>query len=1595
MQEEKSDNYISLQKATEYCSYTQEYLSLRARQGKLKAVKIGRNWLTKKEWVKEYVERVEEYNNNNLKANNLKAKKLVPPPRNLPIERITRVSSFQLRPALAMVLVFVLLTAGIVSGKESLKNVYENISPLLIDFSQNFDRGAANLSSEFRVQSSKFGQDLSSYTYIVGQAGDIIIKNTTKLLSETISDIPHSLVNVSETIDNTQRKIILNLLPVSTGLAQVTSPDVLKSTLNTFKEFGQWLTLQSRAVLNGVKSFAQGLKEIPQAVTGLFKKEIAIEKPKEEFAEIGEIEKLQEELKKLKEKPAKEITKEVEVSRITKIEPIKEITKETRTLDDESLKKIQATLLQQETDVGKLKLTASRGYINFPATVGPSGAVSLTTLGTITQGTWQASSIEDAYVVDDLTITSQTFSAAGGYTLKRGTEAILAVDANGAVDINARGTDQNITLTPSGTGSVVIMGSLSSQGSPTLPHTFISWSPGVADSNVANATVYVNPATAVADSNLLGLAVGGSVKLLVDAEGDIFVNNLTAAGSVNVGATTISTLTVENNTTLGDATTDTLTINPAILTWAGGDKTIDITGAATRTLTLLNSTAGQVADLDLSDGSLKTAGTSRLTNLGLLENITGLTSSGTITFSGLTADRPVITTTGGQLTTEAQLAIARGGTAGTASPTAGAIAYGTGSAYAFSAAGTTDYALISGGTGAPTWTNTPSWSTITLSTSVTTPLLTYAGGALTIQTQATAGADDIIFQLAGDEKLRIEEDGDLFFEKGANDVTIQVTAPAAARIYTIPDFGADVSFVGTNRSISTTLPLAGGGDLSANRTLTIGGLSSLGTANYLVGANAAADAWEYKQLLGVASETDITHGVGSVTVGLVDPLILSKGGTSKSLTASNGGIVYTDSDSMEILDGTAIAGQILRSGASSVPSWSTATYPATATGTGTILRADGTNWVATTTTYPTTTTINRILYSSSADVIGEITTANSGVLVTSSTGVPSILGSMTNGQLVIGSTGATPVLATLTATTDQITVTNAAGSITLSTPQSIATSSFPQFARMGLGVAAHATDILTITSTDTTASSKALNITHSGVITGTGYAGYFSKTGGSTTNVGLYATASGATNNYAAIFEAGDVGIGTTGPTEKLTIRQDSVGNLLGLYDGANNTILAINDGGVATFKPSAFDTVYNFDGGTTYTDNTSEAKTSAGTAFTILALEASSNDEFYLGLDHPFNTVYIDIAVAGAGVTLSAQYYSTTWSALTITDNTTNLTVDGTITFTAPSDWATTAVNGVTKYWIRLRSPATNITTAPTAYSVSPTTGNRFYVYGQSGDTAPALYINDKGNVGIGTTAPGRKLDVLYADSTAQLRLSQTSSVYTEFYVAPTTGDLTISLYPNSSANDIILNMPGGSTGANLWVCEGDTCPSVTLSSGGNIVVEGDIKYPSTAGARRSIILTSSGAIPPTTGGTEKTQVDGTNHSYYVLDFDAASDEASYWQWAMPDSYNDGTINITYYWIAAATTGNVVWCFQARGASTGEAIDAALSTAVCETAAAPGVANTLAATTESTAASNFTKGEYITFKVFRDADNAADTMTGDARLVKVKIEYGVSQESD
>lgn len=163
--------------------------------------------------------------------------------------------------------------------------------------------------------------------------------------------------------------------------------------------------------------------------------------------------------------------------------------------------------------------------------------------------------------------------------------------------------------------------------------------------------------------------------------------------------------------------------------------------------------------------------------------------------------------------------------------------------------------------------------------------------------------------------------------------------------------------------------------------------------------------------LNVATVTTVgTDPINFVQFGVSYPVTLANGGTSASLTASNGGIFYSTASAGAILSGTATALQILMSGASSAPAWSTATYPAT-------------------------TTASQLLYSNGANTIAGLVTANNGLLVTSNTGVPSILaGPGTTGQILQANTSTAPSFSTAsypsTTTANQVLYSSSANVVT-------------------------------------------------------------------------------------------------------------------------------------------------------------------------------------------------------------------------------------------------------------------------------------------------------------------------------------------------------------------------------------------------------------------------------------------------------------------------------------------------------------------------------------------------------------------------------------
>lgn len=125
------------------------------------------------------------------------------------------------------------------------------------------------------------------------------------------------------------------------------------------------------------------------------------------------------------------------------------------------------------------------------------------------------------------------------------------------------------------------------------------------------------------------------------------------------------------------------------------------------------------------------------------------------------------------------------------------------------------------------------------------------------------------------------------------------------------------------------------------------------------------------------------------------------------------------------------------------------------------------------------------------------------------------------------------------------------------------------------------------------------------------------------------------------------------------------------------------------------------------FNNHTTEARLEGGTAFTLFPTPATT-DRAYFGMSQPFEQVKFDLATLGIGGTYVWEYWNgATWTQITsgFLDGTSGFTQDGTVSWTLPlSGWATTSVNGVTLFWVRVR-PASVPSTNPTV-NFATTTG-------------------------------------------------------------------------------------------------------------------------------------------------------------------------------------------------------------------------------------------------------------------------------------------------
>lgn len=188
-------------------------------------------------------------------------------------------------------------------------------------------------------------------------------------------------------------------------------------------------------------------------------------------------------------------------------------------------------------------------------------------------------------------------------------------------------------------------------------------------------------------------------------------------------------------------------------------------------------------------------------------------------------------------------------------------------------------------------------------------------------------------------------------------------------------FDGTSTFTGNTFTAGTGITITNGSGIAGNTTI---GLSGSGVAAEHLTGNTGG------QLNPDGSNNFNTIGTGSITIAGSGSTLTTQ---LTGLTANS--VLYGLGTATIGLVASGTTGQVLQTNTGAAPTYSTATYPST-------------------------TTINQILFSSAANTVSAIATANNGALITSNAGVPSILAeSATAGiPLVSGGTGVPPAWTT-------------------------------------------------------------------------------------------------------------------------------------------------------------------------------------------------------------------------------------------------------------------------------------------------------------------------------------------------------------------------------------------------------------------------------------------------------------------------------------------------------------------------------------------------------------------------------------------------------
>jgi len=631
--------------------------------------------------------------------------------------------------------------------------------------------------------------------------------------------------------------------------------------------------------------------------------------------------------------------------------------------------------------------------------------IGITGVGTLTAGTWNASTIGVGYGGTGAT----TFTA--GYLKASGTSAFSTVSTIPNTDITGLGT-----MSTQNANAVSITG-----GSATLTTLITSGLTGYLYGNNGSAvTASTTIPTSALSGNFVSTFSAGTTGFTPSSN---TAGVITLAGTLNVanGGSGVTTSSGANSIVLRDAngnittnclfegyvsqaasgTTITLTASTAQnyqITGSGG-QTIKLPDATTlpngATFTFNNNqSSGTITVVNNSSTTVATIQSGGYTTVVLLSNSTAAGSwdrhdstPSNVSWSTNTLDYS------GSITSAtwngSTIAYNRGGTGQSSAFVVGGIVYGsTTSALAVTAAGTTGQFLQSNGSGAPTWATPVSYATVTDDT-------TTNGTRYPLFANQTSG--NLSTEYTSSTKYQ--------FNPSTGTLTATVFSGSGASLTSIPNSAL------TNSSItvgSTAISLGGS-------ATTIAGLTSV-TSTTFVGAltGNASSATTATTATTATNATNIAITDNTSSVSTYYPVL--------SVATSGNNPATTSSTKISFVPNTGVLTATSFSGAGTG-----------LTGTASSLSIGGSAPAGSL----TGTTLASNVVTSSLTTVGTIGTGVwNGTAIGIAYGGTGLTSTPTNGQIDIGN-GTNFTRSTITGTASQVTVTNGAGSITLSLPSTI------------------------------------------------------------------------------------------------------------------------------------------------------------------------------------------------------------------------------------------------------------------------------------------------------------------------------------------------------------------------------------------------------------------------------------------------------------------------------------------------------------------------------------------------------------------------------